>query len=97
MGKYKQQSHVVWRCTYHIVWCPKYRFRILTGIVKELVVNDIKMLCQWKECEVEELSVQPDHIHLIVSMPPKVSVSELIGLLKGKLVIKLFKSYLQLK
>lgn len=55
------------------------------------------MLCQWKGCEVEELSVQPDHIHMLVSIPPKVSVSELMGLLKGKLSIKLFKSYPQLK
>jgi putative transposase len=65
--------------------------------VKDLVEHDIKMLCQWKDCEVEELSVQPDHIHMLVSIPPKVSVSELMGLLKGKLAIKLFKSYPQLK
>lgn len=97
MGTYKQQSHVVWQCNYHIVWCPKYRFRILTGLVKDLVEHDIKMLCEWKDCEVEELSVQEDHIHLLVSIPPKVSVSELMGLLKGKLAIKLFKSYPQFK
>jgi len=55
------------------------------------------MLCEWKRCEVEDLSVQPDHIHLLVSIPPKVSVSELVGTLKGKLAIKLFKSYPRLK
>ena len=97
MGTYKQQSHVVWQCSYHIVWCPKYRFRVLSGLVKELVEQDIRMLCQWKSCGVEELSVQPDHIHLLVSILPKVSVSELMGLMKGKLAIKLFKSYPQLK
>lgn len=97
MGTYKQQSHVVWQCGYHIVWCPKYRFRVLTGLVKELIEHDIKMLCQWKSCEVEGLSVQADHIHMIVSIPPKVSVSDLMGTLKGKLAIKLFKSYPQLK
>jgi putative transposase len=97
MGTYKQHSHVVWQCSYHIVWCPKYRFRVLTGLVKDLVEHDIKMLCQWKSCEVEELSVQPDDIHMNVSIPPKVSVYDLIGLLKGKLAIKLFKSYPQLK
>jgi putative transposase len=65
--------------------------------VKDLVEHDIKMLCQWKGCEIEELSVQPDHIHMLISIPPKVSISELMGLLKGKLAIKLFKSYPQLK
>lgn len=97
MSKYKKQSHVVWKCDYHIVWTPKYRFRILTGLVKELVDHDLRMLCDWKGCEVIELNIQPDHVHLIVSIPPKVSVSELIGTLKGKLAIKLFKSYPQLK
>ena len=98
MGKYKHQSHVVWQCNYHIVFCPKYRFRVLTGIVKELVEHDIRMLCEWKGCEIEELSVQPDHVHIIiVSIPPKVSVSEFMGTLKGKLAIKIFKSYPQLK
>ncbi len=97
MSKYKKQSHVVWKCDYHIVWRPKYRFRILSGLVKELVDDDIKMLCDWKNCEVIELNIQPDHIHLVVSIPPKVCVSLLRGTLKGKLAIKLFKSYPQLK
>jgi putative transposase len=97
MGTYKQQSHVVSQCNYHIVWCPKYRFRVLTGLVKDLVEHDIKMLCQWKGCEVEELSVQPDHIHMLVSIPPKVSVSELMELLKYKLAIELFKSCVHAK
>jgi len=97
MSKYKKQSHVVWKCDYHIVWTPKYRFRILTGIVKEQVENDIKMLCEWKGCEVIELNVQLEHIHLVVSIPPKVSVSVLMGTLKGKLAIKIFKSYPGLK
>ena len=97
MGKYRKLSHVVYRCEYHIVWAPKYRFRILTGVIKEMLESDIRMLCEWKSCDVEELSVQQDHIHLLVSVPPKVSVSELMGTLKGKLAIKLFKSYPRLK
>jgi len=55
------------------------------------------MLCEWKKCEVQEMSVQSDHIHLVVSIPPKVSVSQMMGILKGKLAIKLFKSYPQMK
>ncbi|KAA6314303.1 hypothetical protein EZS27_035063 [termite gut metagenome] len=65
MSHYKQQSHVVWKCDYHIVWCPQYRFRILTGVVKDLVEEDIRMLCEWKGCEVEEMNVQADHIHFV--------------------------------
>ena len=97
MGKYKKLSHVVYKCDYHIVWVPKYRLRILKGAIKDLVNHDIHMLCQWKGCCVEELNVQEDHIHLLVSVPPKVSISKLIGVLKGKIAIKLFKSYPKLK
>lgn len=97
MSKYKKLSHVVYKCDYHIVWVPKYRFRILKEAIKDLVANDIRMLCEWKGCEVEELNIQEDHVHLMVSIPPKVSVSVLMGTLKGKLAIKLFKSYPVLK
>ena len=97
MSKYKNLSHVVYKCEYHIVWVPKYRFRILTGEIKKFVEEDIKMLCEWKRCEVQEMSVQQDHIHIVVSMPPKVSISEMMGILKGKLAIKLFKSYPKMK
>ena len=97
MSKYKKQSHVIYKCDYHIVWVPKYRFRILKGAIKDLVYQDVKNLCQWKQCEVQELNVQEDHIHLLVSIPPKVSVSKLMGTLKGKIAIKLFKSYPKLK
>ncbi len=66
-------------------------------VVKDLVEHDIRLLSEWKACEVVELSVQADHIHLVISIPPKVSVWELMGTLKGKLAIKLFQSYPQLK
>ena len=97
MGKFKKLSHVFYKCEYHIVFVPKYRYRILTGLVKTLVEHDIHMVSQWKEAEIQELSVQPDHIHVVCSVPPKVSISEFMGTLKGKLAIKLFKSYPELK
>ena len=97
MSKYKKLSHVVYRCDYHIVWVPKYRFHILTGEVKKLIEEDIRMLCKWKRCEIQEMSIQKDHIHLVISIPPKVSISEMMGILKGKLAIKLFKSYPKMK
>lgn len=97
MSKYKKLSHVIYKCDYHIVWVPKYRLRILKGEIKTLVERDIRSLCEWKSCEVQELNVQEDHVHLLVSVPPKVSISKLMGVLKGKIAIKLFKSYPNLK
>jgi putative transposase len=96
-SKYRKLSHVVYKCDYHIVWTPKYRYRVLFGEVKSLVEKDIRMLCEWKGVEIIELNVQIDHIHVVCSIPPKVSVSGLMGTLKGKLAIKLFKSYPKLK
>ena len=90
MSKYKKLCHVIYKCEYHIVWVSKYRFCILKGVIKELVERDLRLLCEWKQCEIQELNVQEGHIHLLVSIPPKVSVSKLMGTLKEKLAIKLF-------
>jgi len=62
-----------------------------------LIEEDIRKLCEWRKCEILEMSVQIDHIHLVLSIPPRVSVSEMMGILKGKLAIKLFKSYPKMK
>lgn len=97
VSNYKKQSHVIYKCDYHLVWVPKYRFRVLKGAIKELVESDLRVLCERKSCEVLELNVQEDHVHLVVSVPPKVSISNLMGMLKGKVAIKLFKSYPKLK
>ena len=97
MSKYKKQSHVVYKCDYHIVWVPKYRFRILTGEIAKIMDQDIRMLSEWLGCEIIELNVQLDHIHVVVSIPPKVSVSQYMGTIKGKIAIKMFKSYPTLK
>jgi len=97
MTRYKKTSHVIYHHTFHIVWTPKYRYRVLEEPIKGLMESDIRGLCEWRGAEVLELKVQPDHVHLVVSVPPKVSVSALIGLLKGKTAIKIFKSYPGLK
>ena len=97
MSKYKRQSHVVYKCDYHIVWVPKYRLRILTGEVGKLVDQDVRKLSEWLGCEVMELNVQADHVDVVVSIPPKVSVSTYMGTIKGKIAIKMFKSYPKLK
>ena len=90
MKDFKRLAHAVWQCKYHIVWCPKYRFRILKGEAEESVCYVIKKLCEWKKVEILEGSVQEDHLHLVLSFPPKYSISEVVGFLKGKSTIKIF-------
>jgi len=97
MSKYKKQSHVVYKCDYHIVWVPKYRFRVLTAEIGKMVDKDIRMQSEYLGCEIVELNVRTDHVHVVVSIPPKVSVSTYMGTIKGKIAIKVFKSYPQLK
>ena len=97
MGKFRQLSHVFYKCEYHVVFTPKYRFRILSGTIKLQVEQDIRAICQWKDVEVEELNVQPDHVHVVCSIPPKFSVSEILGIVKGKIAMRIFKSYPELK
>lgn len=97
MAKWKKLSHVVYQCSYHIVWCPKYRFRILKGEVGKFDQQKIESLCEMKSVEILELNVMEDHIHMVVTVPPKVSISEFMGILKGKTAINLFKSYPTLK
>jgi putative transposase len=97
MGKFRKLTHVFYKCEYHIVFTPKYRFRVLNGLIKTLVEHDLKVISQWKEVEVEEVNIQEDHIHMVCSIPPKYSISDYMGTLKGKLAIKLFKTYPDLK
>ena len=97
MAKWKKLSHVVYQCSYHIVWCPKYRFRIMKGQVGKYLEQRIESLCEWKQVEILELNVMEDHVHMVVTIPPKISISVLMGILKGKTAISLFKNYPALK
>lgn len=94
MSKYRKLWHVVYRCDYHIVFVPKYRFRVLTEAIAEMVERDIHVLAGWRKVDVKELSVQCDHVHLVCSIPPKVSVSKFMGLPKGGLNLLYRSSYL---
>lgn len=71
--------------------------RILQDIIADAVEDRIRSICEWKEVKIEELNIQKDHIHLVCSIPPKLSVSDFMGILKGKTAIMLFKSYQSLK
>jgi REP-associated tyrosine transposase len=97
MKQFKKLSHTVWDCKYHVVWCPKYRFRILKGDVAKSVREIIRQLCEWKNIEIIAGNVQLDHVHLVISIPPKHSVSEVVGFLKGKSAIKMFDKHMALK
>ena len=97
MNQFKRLAHAVWQCKYHIVWCPKYRFRILRGEIGKSIRNIIRQLCEWRSVEILEGNIQIDHIHLVLSIPPKYSVSEAVGFLKGKSAIKIFDFNHELK
>jgi len=99
MVKYKKLTHTVYHCNYHIVFVPKYRFRVLDGKIQEFVETKLRQISEWYQVEIEELSVQKDHVHMLVSIPPKLSISNYVGILKGKTAIKLFekKRYLREK
>ena len=80
MSRFKKLSNTIYECKYHILFCPKYRFRIFKGEIAEYTKQQIYALCQQKELvEVMELSVQEDHIHMVTSIPPKYSVSSVMG------------------
>ncbi len=93
MSRFRKLSHVIWHCHYHIVWTPKYRYRVLKGAVGKEVYNCTQVFAGRLGCTVVELNVQSDHVHLLAMVPPKVSISSLMGTLKGRTAIRVFKNY----
>ncbi len=92
--RFKKLSHTLYECKYHFAFCPKYRFRIFKDEIAEYTKQQVYILCRQKELlEVLELNVQIDHIHLVMVIPPKYSVSSVMGFLKGKLSLRLFQRY----
>lgn len=97
MSRFRRLSHSIWCCEYRIVWVPKYQYRILQGQVADEVKKTIQVYCGRLGCGVVELNVQTDHVHLLVKVPPKRSISELMGYLKGKTAIQVFRQFPDLK
>ncbi len=97
MSRFKKQSHSIWHCQYHIIWTPKYRFRILTGEVGREVDKCIRMFSEQKGCEIVELNVVADHVHLLIKVPPKIAISDLMGIIKGRTAIRVFQKFPDLK
>ncbi len=97
MSRFSKLSHVLWHCQYHIVWVPKYRYRILKDKVGFEVSKTIRVYTERLGCEIVEMNVQADHVHLLVKVPPKISISRLLGTVKGKTALQIFKQFPYLK
>ena len=80
-------SHTKWNCKYHIVFTPKYRRKIFYGKKRAEIGKILRDICDWQEVKIIEAEVCPDHIHMFVSIPPKLSVSKFMGILKSSLII----------
>jgi putative transposase len=92
--RFRKLSHTLYECKYHLIFCPKYRHRILKDEIGEWVKTEIiKLLSQKDGIEIIEMNVQPDHVHLVVWIPPKYAISQVMGYLKGKLAIRMFQRY----
>lgn len=90
-------AHTRWMCKYHIVFTPKYRRKIIYNKLRRDIVQIIKDLCKWKGIEIIEGKAMPDHIHILVKIPPKMSISNFMGYLKGKSAMMIFARHGNLK
>ena len=90
-------SHTTWRCKYHVVFAPKFRRQIIYGKLKQDIGKILRDLCARKDVEIIEANACPDHIHMLLSIPPKYSVSAFMGYLKGKSSLIIFERHAQLK
>lgn len=90
-------SHTTWECKYHIVFAPKFRRQVIYGAIKTDVANILSTLCKRKGVEIIEAECCPDHIHMLVRIPPNISVSSFMGYLKGKSSLMIFDRHANLK
>ena len=93
MSSFESQSHVVWDCTYHVVIVPKYRKKMLYGPIRVQIGKILRELAKQIEVQVLEGNACPDHIHLVLKIPPKHSVAYVMGFLKGKSAIKIHNTF----
>ncbi len=97
MSRFNKLSHTIWHCQYHIVWIPKYRYKILTGAIGREADHCIRAFTEQQHSEVVELNVQVDHVHLMVNIPPKISVSAFMGTVKGRSAIRILSRFRKLR
>ena len=97
MSRFRKLSQTIWHCQYHILWTPKYRYRILTAQLGLDVDSCVRAFSDQLKCEIIELNVQIDHVHLLVMVPPKISISDYVGTVKGRTAIRVLNKYKNLK
>ena len=90
-------SHSKWNCKYHIVFAPKYRRRAIYGQIKKDIGKILRQLCEFKEVKILKGEMCRDHVHMLVEIPPKISISSFMGYLKGKSTLRIFDKYSNLK
>ena len=90
-------SHRKWNCKYHIVFAPKYKRKVAYGKIKQDIANILSMLCKRKGVKIVEAEICPDHVHMLVEIPPSMSVSYFVGYLKGKSTLMIFERHANLK
>ena len=90
-------AHTKWNCKYHLVFAPKYRRQVIYGKIKKDIRIMLRKLCEYKQVEIIEAEACKDHIHMLVSIPPKYSVSQIMGYLKGKSSLMIFEKYANMK
>ena len=90
-------AHTKWNCKYHVVFAPKYRRQVIYGKIKADIGKMLRKLCEYKQVEILEAEACKDHIHMLISVPPKYSISQIMGYLKGKSSLMIFEKYANLK
>ena len=94
MQNFESLSHVRWECKYHVVFIPKYRRKVLFGQIRQELGDVFHRLARQRECVIEEGHVMPDHVHMMISIPPKYSVAQVVGFIKGKSAIHIARTHL---
>jgi len=94
MDQYESLNHTKWECKYHVVFIPKYRRKVLYGELRRSLGEVIRKLTEQKESRIEEGHLMPDHVHIMISIPPKFAVSHVIGYIKGKSAIHIARTFL---
>ena len=90
-------SHTTWNCKYHIVFAPKFRRKIIYGQLRQDIANILSALCKRKGVKIVEAEMCSDHVHMLVEIPPSISVSQFVGYLKGKSTLMIFERHANLK
>ena len=86
-------SHAKWDCKYHVIWIPKYRKKTIFGDLRKYLGEIFRELAKQKECTVIEGHLMPDHVHILISIPPKYSVAQIVGFIKGKSAIQIARNF----